>query len=105
MIIQQYIKNIYTLIPNQPFPKKSVLVQITHNKNVVENAHCDVCLYSLKVDSKNNFDIINVLDNLINFTEFETDERLKAPEMTNCIKISKAGDVWTAGVCIYCINN
>ena len=73
--------------------------------NVLENSHCSICLNSLKVDNENNLVIVNVLENVSNYTKLQTDMRFKAPELTSRNTKSKAGDVWATGICIYYINN
>ena len=73
--------------------------------NVFKNSHCNICLDSLKVDNKNNLVIVNVLENVSNYTESQTDIKFKAPELINRNIRSKAGDVWATGICIYYIKN
>ena len=73
--------------------------------NVFEKYHCNICLDSLKVDNKNNLVIVNVLENVSNYKESQTDIRFKAPELINRNIRSKAGDVWATGICIYYIKN
>ena len=74
--------------------------------NVFENAQCNICLENLKVDKKSdNLVLVNVSQHATCDTELIEDASFKAPELVNCRKRSKAGDIWAAGICIYFINN
>ena len=75
--------------------------KIIHDK--LENTQYNICLDKLKVDYGNNLIITNISKASDVDTEIQTDVRFKAPELISCNKISKAGGVWAAGICIYYI--
>ena len=76
-----------------------------------ENAQCNICLDNLKVDANNNLVLINVSENQDSEISVDIEAKtqvgvnFKAPELINCNGISKAGDIWATGICIYYINN
>ena len=71
--------------------------------DVFENAQCNICLDNLKVDINNDLVLINVSESCN--TKLLVDTKFKAPELINCDKRSKAGDVWASLICIYYIIN
>ena len=77
---------------------------IIHNK--FNTAHCNICLGNLKVDKNNNLVLINSSDNQsCNKISMNRGDKFKAPEVIEKSKISKAGDIWAAGICIYYMLN
>ena len=76
---------------------------IIHNE--FENVDYNVCLKNLKVDSENRLVITNISEKANVAAKVKTDVRFKAPELIDCNKRSKAGDVWATGVCVFYIQN
>ena len=77
---------------------------IIHNR--FNTAHCNVCIDSLKVDENNNLVLINSSGNKgCNKISMNGCDRFKAPEVIEKSRISKAGDIWATGICIYYIIN
>ena len=84
---------------------KQLLFKINIIHNQFKNAFYNICLDNLKVEINEDLVFINVSENLNNCTETSSDTRYKAPELINCNKSSKSGDIWATGICIYYINN
>ena len=78
-------------------------LHIVHSE--FSDAKCNICLDNLKVDRNSNLVLTNVSENSTDDAKLITDVEFKAPELLNCDKTSKAGDVWAAGICVYYVIN
>ena len=84
---------------------KQLLCKLHIIHSEFSDAKCNICLDNLKVDRNSNLVLTDVFEKSTYDAKLITDVEFKAPELLNCDKTSKPGDVWAAGICVYYVIN